>query len=153
MKRIELRAALVAGLVFACAVGAYADSEQVQFPKDYAMGVHYATINRGSTREELFTSQAAVDALKSGKPLPSGTVITMEDYRSDVLYRYVVLEKRAGWGSQHPPELRTGEWEFQWFSPDRTVKAGENLDRCRSCHVSQASQDYVFTADRIRSAH
>ncbi len=61
--------------------------------------------------------------------------------------------KRTGWGTDHPPELRTGEWEFQWFNPNKTVKVGENLDLCRSCHTSQASQDLVFTAHRVKDAH
>ncbi|WP_333822996.1 cytochrome P460 family protein [Pinisolibacter sp.] len=150
-RSLSLRAAIAAGLAFACVVAVHAEDTPVRFPSGYAKGVHYATINRGDTREELFTSREAVDALKAGKPLPSGTVITMEDYRSDVLFRYVVLEKRIGWSTLHPPGLRTGDWEFQWFNPDRTVKTSENLDRCRSCHVSQASQDYLFTSDRIRS--
>ena len=148
----SLPAAIAAGIALAAAWQAGADGDMVQFPGEYAGGVHYATVNRGNVREELFTSQAAIDALKAGRPFPSGTVITMEDYRSNELYRYVVMEKRTGWGSGHPADLRTGEWEFQWFNPDRTVKAGENLDRCRSCHTSQAAQDFVFTADRIKGA-
>ncbi|CAO3401719.1 cytochrome P460 family protein [Azospirillum palustre] len=114
--------------------------------------MHYATFNRGGTREELFTSREAIEAVKNGQPMPSGTVITMEDYRNDELYRYVVIERRAGWGTRHSPELRTGEWEFQWFNPDRTAKTDESFDRCRSCHTSQASQDFVFTVDRMRRA-
>ncbi|WP_091861440.1 cytochrome P460 family protein [Bosea robiniae] len=55
-------------------------------------------------------------------------------------------------GAGHAPELRTGDWEFQWFNPDRSPKARENLDRCRSCHVGQAANDFVFTADRMKAA-
>ncbi|WP_082617446.1 cytochrome P460 family protein [Bosea sp. Root670] len=55
-------------------------------------------------------------------------------------------------GAGHAPELRTGDWEFQWFNPDRSTKAGENLGRCRSCHVGQAANDFVFTADRMKAA-
>jgi hypothetical protein len=131
---------------------AHADGEMVRFPADYAKGVHYATVNRGGIREELFTSREAIAAVKAGRPMPSGTVITMEDHRNGELYRYVVMEKRTGWGARHAPELRTGEWEFQWFNPDRSPKAGENLDRCRSCHVGQAASDFVFTADRMKAA-
>lgn len=131
---------------------AYADGEIVRFPADYARGVHYATINRGHIREELFVGREAIEAVKAGRPMPNGTVITMEDHRDGELFRYVVMEKRSGWGPRHAPELRTGDWEFQWFNPDRSAKAGESLDRCRSCHVGQAASDFVFTADRMKAA-
>ena len=66
---------------------AHADGEMVRFPADYAKGVHYATVNRGNIREELFTSREAIEAVKAGRPMPSGTVITMEDHRDGELYR------------------------------------------------------------------
>ena len=84
--------------------------------------------------------------------MPSGTVITMEDHRDGELFRYVVVEKRSGWRARHAPEHRTGDWEFRWFNPDRSPKAGESLDRCRSCHAGQAASDFVFTADRMKAA-
>lgn len=130
---------------------AHADGEMVRFPVEYAKGVHYATVNRGNIREELFTSREAIEAVKAGRPMPSGTVITMEDHRDGELHRYVVMEKRTGWGARHVPGLRTGDWEFQWFNPDRSPKAGENVDRCRSCHAGQAANDFVFTADRMKA--
>jgi hypothetical protein len=39
--------------------------------------------------------------------MPSGTVITMEDYRDGKLFRYVVMEKSAGWGPDYPPKSAT----------------------------------------------
>jgi hypothetical protein len=129
-----------------------AGGDLVNFPERYAEGVHYATVNRGNIREELFTSRAAVDAVKSGQPLPSGTEITMEDYRDGKLFRYVVMEKRTGWGADYPPEKRNGEWEFQAFNVDKTVNRNETLDRCFACHKGQATQDFVFTRDRMKNA-
>ena len=60
---------------------AMAGGELVSFPDNYAEGVHYATVKRGNITEELFTSRTAIEAVKNGQPIPSGTVITMEDYR------------------------------------------------------------------------
>ncbi len=131
---------------------ALAGGDLVKFPENYAEGVHYATVKRGNLTEELFTTRAAIDAVKKGQPLPSGTVITMEDYRDEKLFRYVVMEKRTGWGAKYPPEKRNGEWEFQAFNADKSVTRGENLDRCLACHKGQAKQDFVFTLDRMRSA-
>lgn len=146
--------AILSALAFALAFDwrALASSELVQFPEGYKQGVHYATVKRGNITEELFTSRDAIEAAKAGRPLPSGTVIMMEDYRNGELYRYVVMEKRTGWGADYSPEKRNGEWEFQSFAPDRTVNRSESLDRCFACHKGQASQDFVFTLPRMKSA-
>ena len=73
-----------------------AGSELIKFPESYTAGVLYATIDRGNITEEIFTSRAAIDAVKNGQPIPSGTVITLVDYRDGELFRYVVMEKRTG---------------------------------------------------------
>jgi hypothetical protein len=154
MKAISIRTlatALVLGVVATLAWQARAGRELVQFPENYAEGVHYATVERGNIREELFTSREAIDAVKNGQPIPSGTVITMEDYRDGRLFRYVVMEKRTGWGAEYPPEIRNGEWEFQAFNADRSVNQNENISRCFSCHQSQERQDFVFTLDQMKS--
>jgi len=129
---------------------AMADPAKVTFPSDFEQGVHYGTVNRGNIREELYTSRAAIEAAKQGQPSPSGTVITLVDYRDGVLFRYVVMEKRTGWGTDYFPDKRNGEWEFQAFKADRSVNTGENLDRCFSCHKSQAAQDFVWSLDRMK---
>lgn len=129
-----------------------ADGGLVKFPDNFLKGMHYATVERGNIKEELFTSHAAIEAVKNGDPIPSGTVITLVDYRDGKLFRYVVMEKRAGWGADYPPEKRNGEWEYQAFNADRSVNRNENLGRCFSCHKSQAQQDFVFTRDRMKSA-
>jgi hypothetical protein len=102
----------------------------VRFPENFAEGVHYATVNRGNIREEIFTSRAAIDAVKNGQSIPSGTVITLVDYRDGKLFRYVVMEKRTGWGGEYPPEMRNGEWEW---------------------HKAQERQDFVHTIDQMKS--
>jgi hypothetical protein len=139
--------------VLAVAIGqAYAGGDKVKFPENHADGVHYATVNRGNIREELFTSREAINAVKNGKAIPGGTVITLVDYRDGKLFRYVVMEKRTGWGTDYPPEKRNGEWEYQAFNADKSVNANETLDRCFSCHMSQAANDFVFTLDRMKGA-
>ncbi|MDP9840083.1 hypothetical protein J2T09_004863 [Neorhizobium huautlense] len=132
---------------------AWAANDRVQFPEGYENGIHYATVNRGGIREEIFTSPEAVAAAKAGQPLPDGTIIMMEDHRSGGLHRYVVMEKRAGWGDAYPENFRAGDWEFREFAPDRTPNIREDGQRCMSCHQSQAGQDFVFTLDRMRSAN
>lgn len=129
---------------------ALAGGDLVAFPENYADGVHYGTVNRGNIREELYTSQEAIAAARQGKPFPDGTVITLVDYREGGLYRYVVMEKRAGWGEDYPPALRNGEWEFQAFHADKSINHEENLERCFSCHKSKAGDDYVQSLDLMK---
>ena len=103
------------------------------FPENFADGVRYATVTRGNIKEDIFTSRNAIDAAKAGKKLPSGTVITLVDYRDGKLFRYVVMEKRTGWGAEYPPEQRNGEWEFQAFNADKPVNQNEDVARCFAC--------------------
>jgi hypothetical protein len=154
MKAICVRIISIAVLAGAVAYAwhAQAGNEVVLFPQNFEKGVHYATVTRGDIREEIFTSREAIDAAKHDEPFPSGTVITLVDYRSDALYRYVVIEKRTGWGTEYPASLRTGEWEFQSFNPDKTIKADGQPERCMSCHKSRAPQDFVWTIDQMKSA-
>jgi hypothetical protein len=63
-----------------------AGSELVTFPGSYTAGVLYATADRGNITEEIFASREATDAVKNGQPIPSGTVITLVDYRDGELF-------------------------------------------------------------------
>lgn len=155
MKRFSHRVMAItlgAGCVAILAWNARAGRDLVTFPDAFADGVHYATVTRGNIREELFTTRAAIDAVRGGRPIPSGTVITLVDYRDGTLFRYVVMEKRAGWGVEYPSEMRNGEWEFQAFNADKTVNIKEDVSRCFSCHKAQSGNDFVFTRDRMKAA-
>lgn len=143
--------ALAAGATLTCSI-AWASRELVKFPENYATDVLYTTVNRGNIKEDIFTSRATVDAVKNSQPIPSGSVITLVDYRDGKLFRYVVMEKRTGWGAEYPPAKRNGEWEFQAFNADRSVNQTEDVDRCFSCHKGQEPQDFVFTLDRMKAA-
>lgn len=99
---------------------------------------HYTTVRRGITREHMLTSREALDALRAGQPVPTGTHMVLVDYQNDVLARYLVGQK-IGAGED--------EWQYQWFHPDRSVKADENVARCYSCHQSRQDQQFMFTHD------
>jgi len=131
---------------------AFASGDNVKFPDSFESGVRYTTVERGNIREEIFTSREAIDAAKLGQPLPRGTVITLVDHRDGKLFRYVVMEKRSGWGTQYSEGKRNGEWEYQAFNADQSVNRNEDLDHCFSCHKSQAANDFVFTLDRMATA-
>ncbi|KAB2890812.1 MAG: cytochrome P460 family protein [Desulfobulbaceae bacterium] len=130
----------------------FADGDLVKFPEKYREGVLYTTVHRGGITEDIYTSRAAIEAVKAGRPIPSGTVITLVDYREGALFRYVVMEKRSGWGSDYPPDLRNGEWEFQAFNADKSLNTQENLIRCFSCHKSEAENEFIFTMDAMKNS-
>jgi hypothetical protein len=146
-----LATALALAVVATLARQVRAGGELVKFPESYTAGVLYATVDRGDITEEIFTSRAAIDAVKNGQPIPSGTVITLVDYRDGELIQYVVMEKRTGWGAEYPPEKRTGEWEYQAFNADKSANDKEGLNRGFSCHKTKEQQDFVFTFDQMKS--
>jgi hypothetical protein len=143
----------VAALGAACAAfvfswQAHAEPTRVTFPKLDEL-VHYTTVRRGNVTEHISTTRAALEAIQKGLPVPNGTHFVLADYRDEKIHRYFVMEKGAGWGSDFEESRRTGDWQFQWFWPDRQINLKENTARCMSCHSSQKDRDYLFTARRL----
>lgn len=116
---------------------ANAEANAVTFPPLEQLE-HYTTVRRGITREHMLTSSAALAALRAGQPVPVGTQMVLVDYQSDVLTRYLVSQK-IGAGDD--------EWQYQWFWPDQSIKADENVAQCYACHRSRQSQQFMFTHD------
>ena len=51
-----------------------------------------------------------------------------------------------------PEAKRNGEWEYQVFNADKTPDPKADLNACFNCHKPQASNDYVFTFDKLKLA-
>src|SRR5437867_2978571 len=68
------------------AASAGAGPEKVAFPADYKSHVLYTSVERpfNDTVREVYASPEAAVAAKAGKPLPSGSVLTMEVYRAKI---------------------------------------------------------------------
>jgi hypothetical protein len=77
-----LSAAALAAVALTATVRAGGD--KVVFPENYAKGVLYTTVDRADNKQyrELFITRFALDEVKAGRPLPSGTVITMVNYKA-----------------------------------------------------------------------
>lgn len=154
-------------------VAVRAGGDKVAFPADYAKGVLYTTVDRPDNKQfrELYAPKAAIDAVKAGKPIPSGTVLTMLNFKAklgadgnpekdangrfiktDELVGYAVMEKRTGWGTEYPDDVRNGEWEYQAFTPAKTVNDKANLKACFTCHKPLDKQDFVFSFDKMKTA-
>jgi hypothetical protein len=165
-------ATLFAAIVVTVAVRAGPDN--VKFPEHYAKGVLYTTVDRADNKQfrELYITRFALDEVKAGRPLPSGTILTMVNYKAkldeagqpvkDANGRFVktgeiagiaVMEKRTGWGAEYPPDMRNGEWEYRAFKADGTVNDKADLKPCFTCHLQKVSnQDFVFTLAQIKAA-
>jgi hypothetical protein len=149
-----------------------AGGDKIAFPETFATGVLFTTVDRADNKQfrEFYTSAAALDAANKGAPLPSGTVITMLQYAAKLdaqgnpekdangrfikgnLIGYAVMEKRAGWGTEYPDNVRNGEWEYQSFKADKTVNTGANLNACFTCHKPLDKQDFVYLYDKMKAA-
>jgi hypothetical protein len=161
---LPVATALVGVGVFALATQVRAGGDKVVFPATYDKGVLFTTVDRSDNKQfrEFYTSQAAIDAAKKSQPLPSGTVITMVQWKAKLdaqgnpekgadgrfvkgdLNGYAVMEKRTGWGAEYPDNIRNGEWEYQAFTPAKAVNTGAKLEACFTCHLPKKSDDYVF---------
>jgi len=165
--------AAIAGVgAMSFAISAKAGGDLVKFPEDYAKGVLYTTVDRPDNKQfrELYVSPpGAIEAAKKGQPLPSGTVLTLVQFAAkldsggnpekgadgrfikDKVVGYTVMEKRTGWGSEYPENIRNGEWEYQAFRPDKSVNTGAKLENCFTCHKPLGTKvDYMFSYDKLK---
>ena len=153
-----------AGVLFASAVNA--GPELVRFPTNYKSTFTFVTTRDqhlgGNSIVDIYANQVAVDSATGDGPLASGSFMLMEAYRAKVddngeplldenerfikgeARGIVTMEKRAGWGTDYPPELRNGEWEYAIFTLE-----GEPRDRpttsCFECHKALEDIDFVYT--------
>lgn len=146
--RLSAAAALIAFAGSFVGWQAHAEPNRVEFP-DLAALVHYTTVRRGNVIEHIMTTPAAMESVKNGQSIPAGTHFVLVDHRDGELYRYFVMQKGEGFGTEYDEGQRTGEWQFQWFWPDKSINRDENTARCRSCHSGQQESDYLYTAYRI----
>jgi hypothetical protein len=167
---LTLTSAVMAAVVLTASVRAGGDN--VKFPENYAKGVLYTTVDRADNKQyrELYSTPEAIAAVKAGQPIPSGTVLTLVQYKAKLdasgnpekdangrfikgdLIAYTVMEKRTGWGIEYTNEIRNGEWEYQAFKADKSVNDKAKLANCFTCHKPLDKQDYVFSFNAMKNA-
>ncbi|MDQ8732419.1 cytochrome P460 family protein [Bradyrhizobium sp. LHD-71] len=172
MRTLGLAAAVALGSVSGALLGyaALAGGDKVAFPEGFDKGVRYATLDRHDIKQyrELYAAPAAVEAVRKGRPIPSGAVLTLVQYKAQLdsagnpirdadgrfrkgdLVAYAVMEKRDGWGGGYSDDLRNGEWEYQVFGPDRQASVTANLTGCFQCHKPHAGQDFVISLASLK---
>jgi plastocyanin len=167
--RASVVMALITVLVALAVVPSTAGPEKIAFPANYKDHVLYATVDRYDNKQyrELYGTPEAVKAAREGKPIPSGTVLTLIQYKAQVdaagnpikdangrfvkgdLVGITVMEKRTGWGTEYPDDLRNGEWEYSAFAADQKFNDKANYKACFQCHKPHAKQDFVISLARL----
>ena len=174
MKNVSLAVAIALGSASGAFIGysAFAGGDKVAFPENFDKGTLYAVVDRYDNKQyrELYGTADAVKAVREGKPIPSGTVLTLVQYKAQVdtagnpvkdangrfikgdLVGVTVMEKRTGWGTEYPDDIRNGEWEYQAFKADKSPNTAANLTACFNCHKPLDKQDFVFLYDKLKAA-
>ena len=169
MKRASVVFLVAAGALAVAATAIQAGPEKIAFPANYKDHVLYATIDRYDTKQyrELYGTPDAVRAAREGKPIPSGSVLTLVQYKAQVdaqgnpvkdatgrfvkgeMVAFTVMEKRAGWGAEYPDDLRNGEWEYSAFTAEGKFNDKANFKGCFQCHKPHEKQDYVISLAKL----
>ena len=171
MRKLMIALAVVAAA--GAAAGVYAATEDVNLPANYRQAlVTYTVVDRtdnGQVRV-LYGPQAAIDAVRANRPVPSGTTLVMEIYAAQrnaqnelvrgadgrlqrgALANVFVMEKRTGWGAQYPAEQRNGEWEYAIFTPAGQRAENRNMQPCMACHLQRREADFVFSSPAMAQA-
>ncbi len=142
---------------------------KLSFPEGYDKGVMYATVDRYDTKQyrEFYGSAAVVKAVRDGKPIPNGAVLTLAAYAAkvdadgkplkdangrfikDKLVAVNSMQKEAGWGNDIPAAVRNGDWVYQSFTPEGKVNEKANLTACYQCHLPFAKDDYLTNLAKL----
>jgi hypothetical protein len=150
---------------------ALAGQEKVAFPL-YQNHVLYTVLDQPDLKElrEAYINPEAFKALQPGQPLPYGSILSLPTFKALLdekgelvkdpngrlvrgrLDRVVVMEKRSGWGTEYPEELRNGEWEYARFLADGSRDPKANIKGCFECHKPEAQRDFVFTLTELLKA-
>ena len=166
-QRSTAMAVFVTGVFIA--QGSSAGPEKITFPASHKDGVLYATIDRADVKQyrELYGTAEAVKAAREGKPIPSGSVLTLVQYKAQVdaqgnptkgangrfvkgdLLAYTVMEKRTGWGTEYADDLRNGEWEYAAFTAEQKLNDKANYKSCFQCHKPHEKQDFVISLAKL----
>jgi plastocyanin len=143
---------------------------KVAFPADWAKGTMYATVDRPDTKQyrEFYAAPEVVEAVRAGKLIPDGAVITLAAYAAQVdaagmplkdangrfmkgnLLAVNVQQKKKGWGEDIPASIRNGDWVYQSFTPAGMPNDKANLTACYQCHLPFAKDDYLTNLAKLQ---
>jgi plastocyanin len=175
VRRVALVVGVGAGIGATCvAVGQQAlvnpGPNKVAFPENWAKGTMYATVDRPDTKQyrEFYTTPDVLEAVRGGKPVPDGAVITLAAYAAqadangvplkDANGRFMkgnlvavnVQQKKQGHGDDIPAAIRNGDWQYQSFTPDGKPNEKANLTACYQCHLPFSKDEYLTNLAKLK---
>lgn len=138
------------------------------FPGDF---IEYDRAVDGSSRVTTvrYANRIALEAARTGRPLPHGSVILSADYaaapapenaasatpggRLGALLSLAGMQSGSGWGTQIPALLRNGDWHYGLWGGDGASQLRGRHAQCLACHLPRAPQSHLFTRQALeRSA-
>lgn len=143
---------------------------RVSFPAQYAEEfTRYTTIDFPERKQvrHYFANDAALQAAGKGEPLPYGSVLLVEIYKTkldtggepvegsdgffeaDELVAFTAMEMGKGWGDDIPALLRNEDWNYAVFKADGTLRTGVNQATCLACHKPLVNESYVFSMESL----
>ncbi len=141
----------------------------VTFPENYKTTfTKYHTINFPATKQVryYYANNAALQAAKSDKSLPNGSVLFAEVYSAkldadkkpvtgsdgffvpDQLLLYTAMAREAGWGKDIPEMLRNEDWNYAVFTTAKQHRP-VNQAECLACHKPLDKMSYTFTLKQL----
>jgi cytochrome c553 len=144
----------------------------VRFPENHKSFTKYATMNFPDTRQvrHYYANDVAMEAARSGKPLPDGSIILVEVYSAKLdnqkkpvagpdgffvggeISFYAAMARQSGWGNDIPDILRNDSWNYAIFEPNRQQRARTNHAECFACHKPLHNESFLFTLKQLSSA-
>jgi plastocyanin len=145
--------------------------DRVGYPENYQSAFKpFYTYERLDNKQvrQIYANDRAAD-VKPGEAYPYGSILVMETWRTrqdaqgnpekdaqgrwvkDALAGVFVMRKEPGFGVEYQ-HLRTGEWEYVAFRPDKTVQtAPSGTHTCALCHqgAGEKPNDWVFRTNLV----
>ncbi len=144
--------------------------ERVALPNDYENTfTEYLSLDRTQNPDQfirLLANDVAMQGKDKSGGLADGSVLVAEVYSvkknadgsvkssmlgrrlKDKLLLIAVMEKSNGFAATSKSTIKTGDWDFATYKPNRNV-APKNLDQCRACHAPLTNTDFLFSLEHI----
>ena len=76
----------------------------------------------------------------------------MPRFIKDTLAAVNVMEKRTGWGTDYPANVRNGDWDYASFQATGLRAENRDMTPCLTCHLPKAGDDFLFSLAAIKAA-
>jgi len=168
MRRFVMLFGAVSMLVSATVTG---EDPKIAFPENYrSTFTNYLSLDRTQNPDQvirLFANDIAMEGPGDDGKLPYGSILVAEVFKArlndagdvmtsslgrrirDKFALVAVMQREEGWGTQHPEEIRNGNWEMAAFKPDGTT-ADKDLNACLACHAPLGETNFVFSYDHLK---